>query len=467
MDQNRAAVRAAAIADVIEREAGLKRQLSARQLAMIAIGGAIGTGLFLGSGIAVKLAGPGIIISYLIGALIALLMMGALSEMAVAHPTAGSFGVYAELYLSPWAGWAVRYTYWFAQVIAIGSEVTAAAIYCGFWFPHVPSWIWIALFSAALIYVNARSVGSFGEFEYWFAMIKVAAIILFIFFGTAMVFGLAADGRGPAFENYTAHGGFLPNGLAGVWMAVALAIFSYYGVEVVAVTAGEARDPAVTVPRAMRSMVLRLILFYLLSIALLVAIVPWNRIGISESPFVKVFQLAGIPAAPSVMNFVVLTAALSSVNCNLYLVTRMIFSLARGGYAPAFLGKVSEAGTPRRALLASTFGMFAAIVLAKYFRETAYAYMIGAALFGGVFVWIMVLITHLSFRKKWRGAALPVRMPFYPYTTWLGIILLVAILITTWWVPDMKVTMIAGIPWLAFVSLCYLLWDRNRNSRGG
>ncbi len=466
MDQNRAAVPATAGLDVIEREAGLKRQLSARQLAMIAIGGAIGTGLFLGSGIAVKLAGPGIIISYLIGALIALLMMGALSEMAVAHPTAGSFGVYAELYLSPWAGWAVRYTYWFAQVIAIGSEVTAAAIYCGFWFPQIPSWIWIALFSAALIYVNARSVGSFGEFEYWFAMIKVAAIILFIVFGTVLVFGLTGGGRGPAFENYTAHGGFLPNGLAGVWMAVTLAIFSYYGVEVVAVTAGEARDPAVTVPRAMRSMVLRLILFYVLSIALLVAIVPWNQVGISESPFVKVFQLAGIPAAPSIMNFVVLTAALSSVNCNLYLVTRMIFSLSRGGYAPAFLGKVSETGTPRRALLASTFGMLAAIVLAKYFRETAYAYMIGAALFGGVFVWIMVLITHLSFRKRWRGAALPVRMPFYPYTTWLGIALLAAILITTWWVPDMKITMIAGMPWLVFISLCYLIWKKRRNGRG-
>src|SRR6202451_1583944 len=245
----------------IETREQLSRQLGSGQLGMIGIGGAIGTGLFLGSSLAVRIAGPGVIVSYLFGAVIALLFMGVLCEMAVAHPTAGSFGVYAELYVNAWAGFTVRYTYWAAQCIAIGGEATAIAIYCQWWFPNTPKWIWILGFSIALLYVNARSVASFGSFEYWLAMIKVVAIVLFIGFGLAL---LAGFGPAPAIglSNFTAHGGFLPAGWRGVWMAMAFVIFSYIGTEVVSVTAGEARDPKTAVPRAMRSMVARLILFY-------------------------------------------------------------------------------------------------------------------------------------------------------------------------------------------------------------
>ncbi len=331
----------------VEKGEQLSRQLTASQLSMIAIGGAIGTGLFLGSSLAVRIAGPGVIISYLIGAVIALLFMSALSEMAVAHPTAGSFGVYAEIYVNAWAGFVVRYTYWAAQCIAIGGEAVAIAIYCQWWFPHTPKWFWILGFSLALLYINARSVGSFGSFEYWFAMIKVVAIVLFIGFGLALVAGL---GPMPAigFSNFTAHGGFLATGWRGVWMAMVFVIFSYIGTEVVAVTAGEAKDPKTAVPRAMRSMVGRLILFYVGAIVVLIAIVPWNQIqpgsDVTASPFVKVFQLIGVPAAAAIVNFVVITAAASSMNCNLYLVSRMMFSLARGGYAPASFGRVSSRG---------------------------------------------------------------------------------------------------------------------------
>src|SRR5215475_2774650 len=220
----------------IENSEQLSRQLTVPQLSMIAIGGAIGTGLFLGSSLAVRVAGPGVIFSYLIGAAIALLFMGALSEMAVAHPTAGSFGVYAELYLNAWSGFTVRYTYWAAQCIAIGGEATAIAIYCQWWFPGTPKWMWILGFSLALLYVNARSVGSFGSFEYWFSMIKVVAIVLFVCFGLAL---LAGFGPAPAigFSNFTAHGGFLPHGWRGVWMAMVFVIFSYVGTEVISVTA--------------------------------------------------------------------------------------------------------------------------------------------------------------------------------------------------------------------------------------
>ena len=380
---------------------------------MIAIGGAIGTGLFLGSSLAVRVAGPGVIFSYLIGAAIALLFMGALSEMAVAHPTAGSFGVYAELYLNPWAGFTVRYTYWFAQCVAIGGEATAIAIYCQWWFPNTPKWLWILAFSIALLYVNARSVGSFGSFEYWFAMIKVVAIVLFIVFGVALLAGIG-PWRAIGFANYTAHGGFLPTGFHGVWIAMVFVIFSYIGTEMISVTAGEAKDPATAVPRAMHAMVGRLILFYLGAIAVLIGIVPWNQIqpgaDITASPFVKVFQLIGVPAAAHVVNFVVITAAASSMNCNLYLVSRMMFSLARGGYAPSAFGRVSSKGTPVAALIVSAAGLALALLVALISPDRAFVYLFGVSLFGGLYAWLIIFITHLAFRRKWTGPRLPVRM---------------------------------------------------------
>ena len=446
----------------------LSRQLTARQLSMIAIGGAIGTGLFLGSSLAVRVAGPGVIFSYLIGAAIALLFMGALAEMAVAHPTAGSFGVYAELYLNPWAGFTVRYTYWAAQCIAIGGEATAIAIYCQWWFPNTPKWLWILAFSVALLYVNARSVGSFGSFEYWFAMIKVVAIVLFIVFGAALLTGIGPR-HAIGFANYTAHGGFLPTGFHGVWMAMVFVIFSYIGTEIISVTAGEAKDPATAVPRAMRSMVGRLILFYLGSIAVLIGIVPWNRIqpgsDITASPFVTVFQLIGVPAAAHVINFVVITAAASSMNCNLYLVSRMMFSLARGGYAPSAFGSVSPRGTPVAALIVSAAGLAIALVVSMLFPEGAYVYLFGISLFGGLYTWLMIFITHLYFRPQWDAShapRLPVRMTGYPYTSLLGAAAIVSIIATTWWVEGMRVTIIAGLPWLGLLTAAYFFLRRRQ-----
>ena len=447
----------------IESKEQLTRGLTSGQLSMIAIGGAIGTGLFLGSSLAVHLAGPGVIFSYLIGACIALLLMGALSEMAVAHPTAGSFGVYGELYVNRWAGFVIRYTYWAVQCIAIGGEAVAIAIYCQWWFPNTPKWMWTVAFSVALVYVNARSVGSFGTFEYWFAMIKVVAIILFIVFGAAVLFGI---GPSPAIglTNYTAYGGFLPTGLKGVWMAMVFVIFSYIGTEVVAVTAGEARDPTEAIPKAMRSMVSRLILFYIGAIVVLLGIVPWNQIqpgaDVTASPFVRVFQLIGIPSAAHLVNFVVITAAASSMNCNLYLTSRTMFSLSRGGYAPAIFGHVSKRGTPINALLISAAGLAIASVVALFYPDSAYVYLFGVSLFGGLFVWLMIFVTHLYFRPRWEALGrprLPVRMIGYPYTSLLGAALLIAILITTWWVEGMRITLIAGIPWLAVVSAAYFL----------
>jgi amino acid transporter, AAT family len=447
---------------ILERESGLRRNLTTRQLSMIAIGGAIGTGLFLGSAISVRLAGPGVILSYAAAGTIAVCVMWALGEMTVAHPIAGSFGVHAEMYLHPWAGFAMRYSYWLAQVIAIGSEVVAASIYCKWWFPNVPDWLWIAGFSVALVYVNARSVASFGAFEYWFAMLKVVTITVFLILGAALLLGIGFPPLGTA--NYTGHNGFLPNGWTGVGLGAAIAVFSFLGIEIVAVTSGEARDPEMALPRALRWTLARLGIFYIGGLAVVVGVVPWNQIGdkLELSPFVRVFDAVHIPYAAGVMNFVVLTAALSSVNCNLYLTSRMLFSLARGGYAPSRLGQLSKRGTPVAALLVSSAGMVAAFFVNHWFPSTAYVYMLGAAFFGGIFIWLMIFITHLVFRRRtanWERP--PMRFaPRGPWSSLFGLAALTAVLISTWWVPGLRITLTSGLPWLVFISLCYLVWRR-------
>jgi AAT family amino acid transporter len=453
----------AAAAAILEREAGLHRNLTPRQVSMIAVGGAIGTGLFLGSALSVRLAGPGVILSYAAAATIALALMWALGEMAIAHPVAGSFGVYAEVYLHPWAGFAMRYSYWLGQVIAIGSEMVAASIYCKHWFPEYPPWIWIAGFSVALIWVNASSVSNFGTFEYWFAMLKVVTIVIFLALGAALLLGIGFPRIGVT--NYIAHGGFLPNGWVGVGLGVAMAVFSYLGLEIVAVTSGEAKDPATALPRAMRWTFARLGIFYIGGLAVVVGVVPWTQVGLGESPFVRVFESVGIPAAAGVMNFVVLTAALSSVNCNLYLTSRMLFSLARGGYAPAALGRLSKRGTPVTALLASSIGMVAALFLERRYSGTAYVYMLGSAFFGGIFVWLMIFVTHLMFRRRNAGSG-QARVRFGPRGPWsslFGVAAMGAVLASTWWVPGLRITLTAGLPWLLLITLCYFVWRKTHS----
>ena len=449
-------------AAVVEREAGLHRRLSAGQVAMIGLGCTIGTGLFLGSAIAVKLAGPAVILSFLIGALVALTVMWALAEMSAAHPVAGAFGVHAEMYLHPWAGFAVRYTYWLCLVMVIGSEVVAAAIYCQYWFPNIPAWLWIAGFSLAMIYVNTLSVESFGTIEYWFAMIKVVTIVVFLVLGTALLLGFGFPRIGTA--NYTGYGGFFPGRWSGVGLGVTMAIFSYLGLEIMAATAGEAANPQIAVPRALRRTLLALVIFYLGSLAIVVGIVPWNHIDLGKSPFVRVFETVGIPAAGHIMNFVVLSAALSAATCNVYFASRLLFSLARGGYTPAAFGRLNKRGMPVAAVLASSVGMVVALVLSQRFKNTAFVFMIGVAFFGGPFVWIVTLAAHLGFRRtmlRENRKFLQVA-PGGSWSSLLGLMALVLVLISTWWVPSFHITLLAGPPWLAFITLCYVGWKRSQ-----
>jgi AAT family amino acid transporter len=443
-------------------EQGLQRRLRQRQLTMIAIGGAIGVGLFLGSGVTISLAGPGVIVTYMLGAVVALIVAYSLAEMAVVHPVAGSFGVYAERYLNPWVGFTVRATYGLVQIIAIGAEVTAVGIYFAFWFPNVPQWLWVVLVSAGLVTMNSFQVNRFGELEYWFAMIKVVAIVGFIAVGILVITGF---GHVPAvgFSNLTEHGGFLPHGWKGVWLALTLAITSYMGLEVIAVTAGEAENPSETVPRAVRTIVYRLIGFYVLAITVMLAMTPWNRIAgdgtLTSSPFVRAFTVVGIPYAATIMNLVVISAALSSINTDLYLATRMLFSLARGRYLPDWLGNLSQGGVPRKALAASTGGMVMAILLAIYAPSRAFLALYGTAVAGMFYVWIVILVTHLRFRRRLDSttlAQLPLRMPYHPVPTVFGIVCLAAITVTTFFVKGLTYTVPTFAILLGALSLWYL-----------
>ncbi len=445
-------------------EEGLQRRLTSRQLTMIAIGSAIGVGLFLGSTVTIGLAGPGVIVTYIIGAAIALVMAYALAEMAVVHPLAGSFGVYAERYLSPWFGFVVRATYGFIQILAIGAEVTAVAIYFTFWFPAVPQWVWVASVSAGLIAINTAKVSRFGEFEYWFALIKVVAILAFIAVGLGIVVGL---GPGPAVgvgNLFNGPGGFLPHGWTGVWLALTLVITSYMGVEVIAVTAGEAEDPETSIPRAMRTMVMRLILFYVLAITVMLMMTPWNQIGeggrgITGSPFVRAFAVVGIPYAAGVMNLVVISAALSSANSNLYLTTRMLFSLSRSGYAPSWMSTLTETGVPLRSVAVASAGMVVAILLAIYVPGQAFLALYGTAVAGMLFIWIVILFTYLRFRAALSPdalARLPIKMPAHRIAAVFGILSLCAITVTTFFVDGLQYTVPSFLPFLAIISLLYV-----------
>src|SRR5215472_12643253 len=442
------------------REAGLHQRLSARQLAMIGLGSTIGTGLFLGSAISVKLAGPAVILSFFAAAFIALPMMWALAEMAAAHPAAGSFGLYAEMYLHPWAGFAIRLTYWLCMMVVVGSEVVAASIYCRLW-STLPAWIWIALFSLVILYVNTINIGSLGTFELWLSIIKVVTILAFLILGCALLFGLGFPKVG--FANFTAHGGFFPNGGKGVALGVIIGLFSFFGIEVVGSTAGEAADPKVAVPKALRRTLTALVLFYVAGLALVVGIVPWTQIGMGESPFVLVFQTVGIPSAGHVMNFVVLTAALSSAVANLYFGARLAFSLARGGYLPPILGRLSRKNMPVVAVVVTGAGILAALVLSKYFQDSLFVFMIGLSSFGALFAWLMTLLTHLAFRRYHLRHAKPyLRLgPAGPWASLLGLVAVLAVMLSTWWVPGFRITLLAGLPWLTLLTVCYFVWRRS------
>ena len=439
-------------------EQGLHNQLTAGQMTMVAVGGSIGTGLLLGSAAALEVAGPGVILSYIVAAFIAYTVSMALGELASMHPAAGSFGLYGELYLNQYLGFLCRAAYWAAIAFSIGAELVASATYMAYWFPQVRGEIWVLVFSALLLLVNLRSVGSFGRFEFWFAMIKFATIVAFILAGAALLFS------GRVAPQYTAHGGFLPRGPVAPLLAVFWAIYAFGGVEMLAVTTGESHSSK-DIPRATRLTIFLLAAVYLGAITVLVGVMPWNHTGVSESPFVSVLRVAKVPAAAYLMNFVVLTAALSGANAKLYVASRLLFSMGRTGWAPASMGKLNASGSPRLALLVSSYGIVTALIIENYAPQQAFLYIMGAAFSGLIFSWVVSLAAHVSFR--WRltpqaVAALPMRSPLGIWGSILGFVLASAAVLHTLFAS--RINAVGGFTFFVLLTVAYLCLKRSRQA---
>jgi L-asparagine transporter-like permease len=442
-----------------QQEQGLKKELSAQQMAMVAVGGSIGTGLLLGSGAAIQVAGPAVVLTFVLSALISWTVAMALGEMSAIHPAAGSFGVYAELYVNRWAGFIARYGYWFSVVIAIGSEVVAAATYMRQWYPAVPALVWMVTFSLFLLAINFFSVGHYGTFEYWFALLKVITIFVFILIGAALLFA------GKVQPQYVAQGGFAPKGWSAPLLAISFGLYSFLGIEMVATSSGEARSSK-EVAQATRIAFAVLAFVYVGAMAVLVGVMPWRNAGISESPFVTVFKVAGIPAAGFIMNFVVLTAALSAANASLYVTSRMLFSIARSGYAPRKMGVLNQHGVPMGALMVSMLGIVAAILL-QLRTTNAYLYIINASLVGGMLAWLISLLAHVRFRQKVSAAQLAeigLRSPLGSVGSILGFIAIVAAIACTWWVSQSSVAAKSAGIYLVVLSGAYLLIKKKGQS---
>jgi AAT family amino acid transporter len=331
--------------------------------------------------------------------------------------------------------------------------VVAAGTYMQLWFPKVPVVVWMIVFGLLLLLVNFFPVGNYGTFEYWFAFIKVLTIFLFIVIGAALLAG------GKVQPQYTMNGGFAPNGWKAAFLAASFGLYSFLGIEMVAISSGEARSGA-EVSKATRISFAMLVFLYVGAMAVLVGVMPWRNAGVAQSPFVTVFNVAGISGAGMIMNLVVLSAALSGANASLYVTSRMLFSLARSGHAPRQLGALNSKGVPMPALIASMVGIVIAIFVRKYTREEAYLYIIGAALFGGMLAWLISLAAHVRFRKAITPeqlAGLKLRAPLGATGSILGFVAITAAIIATWWVPQTRVTVVSAGPYLLILTVAYFL----------
>ncbi|MGW5069760.1 amino acid permease [Streptomyces cyaneofuscatus] len=416
----------------------LEHGLKQRHLTMLGLGGVIGAGLFVGSGAGIAVAGPAIVVSYLIAGALAMLVMRMLGEMSAAMPASGSFSVHAERALGRWAGFSVGWLYWFLLVVVLAVEATAAAQIAHGWVPAVEPWAWVLLFMVVFTAANLAAVKNFGEFEFWFASLKVGAIVVFLGLGLLAVFGWLPDTDPVGMTNLTGQGGFLPNGWAGVVSGVLTVVFAFGGLEVVTIAAAETDDPARAVGRAVRSAVVRILFFYVGSMLVIVTVLPWTAQQAGLSPYVKVLDSIGVPSAGQIMNIVVFVALLSALNANLYGSSRMVFSLAERGEAPRGLLKVSggspgkAGGVPRRAVLASVAFGFVSVLLNLLWPDTVFLYMlnsVGAVL---LFVWALIAASQLRLRARLEReapGALALRMWWFPYLTWLTLAGLLGVLV--------------------------------------
>jgi len=457
---------------IMSQNSTLQRGLNTRHIRFLALGSAIGTGLFYGSATAIKMAGPSVLLAYIVAGIAIYIVMRALGEMAVHNPVSGSFSHYASQYISPLAGFTTGWTYVFEMVIVALADVTAFGIYMGFWYPDVPRWIWILSLIMFLGAINLIHVKVFGELEFWLSIIKVSAIVAMILGGLGLMFyGFQADHSNivPGISNLWIYDGFMPHGIAGLVACLSVVVFAFGGIEIIGLTAGESQDPKTTLPKAINAVPVRILLFYVLTIFVLMSIFPWNQIGSQGSPFVQIFENLGIKSAANILNIVVVTAAISAINSDVFGAGRMLYGMANRGQAPRIFQKLSRNGVPWMTVVVMAGVLLIGVVLNYLIPENVFMIIASIATFATVWVWLMILLSQVAMRRKLSTAeikALDFPIWGWPVAPAFAIGFMVFILVMMGYFPDSRPAIYVGITWLALLTLAYRIWVKPQQNLG-
>ena len=480
--------------DDVPVPATLRKSLKNRHIQLIALGGAIGTGLFYGSSESIALAGPSILLAYLIGGFAIFMIVRALSEMSVEDPKAGAFSYYATRYWSKRAGFISGWNYWFNYILVSMVELAVVGSFVNYWFPAIPTWVSAAVFLVLITAANLLGVSKFGEFEFWFAIIKIVAVIAMIIGGLAVIiFALpTASGIKASFANwFTVGGGFFPNGLmghtdngwTGLLMALVVVMFSFGGTELIGITAGETENPRTTIPKATNGIIWRILVFYICALGVIMAVVPWSTIDGNSSPFVQIFDSVGVHAAAGILNFVCLTAVMSVYNSGLYANSRMLYSLAKQGNAPAYLGRLNKRGVPVGGVITSAIIIAIAVVVVFVWPDFAFNYLMSIATIAAAINWIMIMITEIKFRRvvaagdgpndlkglKGQEALdkLAFKLPFAKVTPYVVIAFMLLVVVLMCFSASYRIAVVAGVIWLAVLFVASQLALGKSGSRRG
>ncbi|MBD8879369.1 amino acid permease [Rhodanobacter sp. 7MK24] len=443
----------------------LQRRLTPRHITFMALGMCIGAGLFLGSGSTIKLAGPSVLFAYLICGAMIFIIMRALGEMAAHEPIAGSFSAYAHKYLGPFAGYLTGWNYWILMMGVGIVESTAVGIYMKTWFPASPQWIWAFASVAMIGGLNLLAVKVYGELEFWFSLIKVLTVVLMIAGGFAMIWlGWGNHGTPVGLSNLWTHGGWFPHGVTGMVLALPVLVFSFGGIETIGMAAAEAAQPECTIPRAVNSVIWRILIFYIGSLFVIMAIYPWNELDANSSPFVTTFARLGIPSAAGLINFVVITAALSSFNSTTFSGSRMLHSLATKGQAPAAMGRTSTQGVPVRGVLVTMAFLLFGVLMNYLVPGRIFGMMMSILAFNTVWTWGMVLVAHWSFRRR-QAQPLGFRLRVWPLSSVVCLAFLAFVWVMLGYSPDTRVALYVGVAWIALLTVAYYAFGIERRMR--
>ena len=443
----------------------LKRGLKNRHIQLIALGGAIGTGLFLGIAQTIKMAGPSVILGYAIGGFIAFLIMRQLGEMVVEEPVAGSFSHFAYKYWGNFAGFASGWNYWVLYVLVAMAELTAVGIYVQYWWPEIPTWVSAAVFFLAINAINLANVKVYGEMEFWFAIIKVVAIIGMIVFGAYLLFS-GLGGPEATVTNLWAQGGFFPNGIMGLVMAMAVIMFSFGGLELVGITAAEADNPQKSIPKATNQVIYRILLFYIGSLTILLSLYPWGKVVEGGSPFVLIFHALNSNLVATVLNIVVLTAALSVYNSCVYCNSRMLYGLAKQGNGPKSLLKVDGRGVPVIAIAVSATATAFCVLINYLIPGRAFELLMALVVSALVINWAMISLAHLKFRaaKNREGVEPKFKAFWYPFSNYLCLVFMAGILVLMYLTPGIQISVLLIPVWVAILAIGYIVKQRSQRA---